>query len=102
MVVRWGKVMCNDKQEERVLKESGRILDEEEETERIIATLPFYERSDLLFAVHGIDYWSALYQLDQRLREAEKHRDRETIPIDEVRQWIREELDERGLSLEGW
>jgi hypothetical protein len=57
---------------------------------------------DLLFAMFGLEYWSALWQVDQRLRTVEKYGEEDTVKVDDVRSWIREELDQRGLSLDAW
>ena len=57
------------------------------------------ERAEFEAAVHGADYLCVLQDLDQWLREQAKYHDRPTVPVDEVRDRLREIADERGVRL---
>lgn len=58
------------------------------------------ERDQLLYAIHGIDFYLVLEDLDNKLRAMEKYEDKEVIEIDKMRDMIREFMEERGVSFE--
>jgi hypothetical protein len=61
------------------------------------ATLTFdlpEEREDLMDALNGSHYRSALEDIDQRLRSLSKYGGKARVDIDEVRGWIRDEIQE--------
>ncbi len=45
-------------------------------------------------AINGWRYRVAIWAVDELLRKALKYENRELVPVDEVRKWIREELDD--------
>lgn len=51
-------------------------------------------------AVHGMDFYLCLYDLDQWLRNEEKYKDIDTIRIGEVRDKVREIMSDRTVSLD--
>jgi len=66
-------------------------------------TLP-EERDELHLAVHGIDYYLTLWDLDQWIRECYKYNNKdydenETNLLIKIRTKIRELMEDRGISL---
>ena len=60
------------------------------------ATLTFdlpddYE--DFISAIYGPDYRYALQHLDRRLRDVAKYEQIETLSVEEIREWFREERE---------
>jgi len=56
------------------------------------------ELPDMLVHLRGSSYLLVLWELDNRLRAAYKYENKEWA--DEVREWIRDEMGSRGVSLE--
>ncbi len=51
-------------------------------------------------ALDGGKWMAVCFDLDQWLRSLEKHENRDTVGVSEVRSRILEEIDSRGLNLE--
>jgi len=54
----------------------------------------------LHYALHGLDYLLVLSDLDTELRNRAKYDEVDDVKIGWVRQYIRELMEERGVSLE--
>ncbi|MEI7481407.1 MAG: hypothetical protein WCK75_03560 [Elusimicrobiota bacterium] len=58
------------------------------------------EDADHRVALDGWKWKSVLYGVDQWLRKLEKHEDKDTIAVTEVRKRIHEELNDSGLTFD--
>jgi hypothetical protein len=65
---------------------------------------PIEESQDLRFAIDGMKWWSALYELDQHLRGIVKysgaHTDEELAFAESIREKIREITNDNNLILD--
>ena len=55
------------------------------------------ENDELYYAQHGAAYYSALFELDQKLRNMAKYENIKTVKIEDIRTLIRELTE--GLEL---
>ena len=58
------------------------------------------EEAEHRLALDGGKWMSACHELDQWLRSVQKHGDRKTLEVDEVRKRLYEELESAGLRFD--
>ena len=58
------------------------------------------EKNDAIIALHGIDFLMSLSDIDNKLRSLEKYEGKNKFSIEEMREFIRETMDNYNVSLE--
>ena len=58
------------------------------------------EKNDAIIALHGIDFLMSLCDIDDKLRALEKYEGKEDFSIEEMREFIRDTMDNYNVSLD--